>query len=132
MIGVDTNILLRYLLDDDPIWSPAAERFIEQRLSAEEPGFVNSITLAELVWTLRRHSRYARAALVEVIESLLTSEKFVLGDEQAVIRALASFKAGGAGFADYLIAELNAIAGASTTMTIDRTAGDREPFTPLA
>lgn len=131
MIGIDTNILLRYLLDDDPVWSPVAENFIETTLTAEDPGYVNPITLAEVVWSLRRHARYDRAALCEIIEGLLAFEKLVIGQSATVMRALSAYRAGGAGFADYLIAELNADAGAGVTVTIDKKAAAREPFQPL-
>ncbi|MDR4307915.1 type II toxin-antitoxin system VapC family toxin [Chelatococcus sambhunathii] len=128
MIGIDANILLRYFLEDDPVWSPAVETFIESKLSVDEPGYVNPITLVEVVWSLRRHARYDREALCEVIEGLLAFEKMVIGESEAVTRALNAYRAGGAGFVDYFIAELNTDAGAATTMTIDKKAAAREPF----
>ena len=132
MIGVDTNILVRYVLDDDPVWSPIATRFIESDLTPETPGYINPVTLAELAWALRRHQNYDRARLATVIEGLLTYDRIVVGEADAVFRALAAFRQGGAGFADYLIAELNAAAGARPTMTIDRKAAARPLFSPLS
>jgi predicted nucleic-acid-binding protein len=132
MIGIDTNVLMRYFLEDDPVWSPVADRLIEEDLTVEQPGYVNPLTLAELVWSLRRHERYDRAGMATLIEDMLAFDKFVIGEADAVARALAAFRAGGAGFADYLIAELNADAGASPTVTIDRKARSREPFQPLS
>lgn len=132
MIGLDTNILVRYLLDDDPHWSPIVTRFVDEELTPGRPGFINPITLVELVWVLRRRPGYDRGKLSELIESLLTSDSVVLGDAPAVARALAAFRGGSAGFADYLIAELNEQAGASPTVTIDRKAGKTFPFTPLS
>jgi predicted nucleic-acid-binding protein len=132
LIGVDTNILLRYLLDDDPIWSPVVTDFVDNRLTPERQGYVNLITLVELVWTLRRRPDYDRSRLAAVVESLLSSDSIVLAEAHAVERALTSFRTGNAGFADYLIAELNEAAGASPTVTIDRKAGKALPFTPLS
>ena len=132
MIGLDTNILARYVLDDDPVWSPAATRFLDSELSADKPGYINPITLAELVWALRRREDYDRVRLATLIEYLLTSDSLVVGEADAVARALTRFRAGGAGFADYLIAELNEQAGASPTVTIDCKAGKTFPFTPLS
>lgn len=132
MIGLDTNILARYLLDDDPRWSPLVARFFDESLSAQKRGYINPITLAELVWVLRRRPEYSRAMLATVIEGLLASERLVVGEAEAVRRALASFKAGSAGFADYLIAELNEAAGASPTVTLDRQAAKTFPFVPFS
>jgi predicted nucleic-acid-binding protein len=132
LIGLDTNVLVRYLLDDDPIWSPIATEFVDSRLTPDRPGYINVITLVELVWSLRRRPDYDRSRLSLVIESLLASDSIVLAEAAAVERALVAFNAGTAGFADYLIAELNEAAGASPTITIDRKAGKTFPFTPLS
>jgi predicted nucleic-acid-binding protein len=132
LIGLDTNILIRYLLGDDPHWSPIVATFIDTELTAARPGYINPITLVELVWTLRRQPGYDRAKLSQLLEDLLTSDSVVIGEAAAVERALAAFRKGGAGFADYLIAELNEAAGASPTVTIDRKAGKTFPFTPLS
>ncbi len=132
MIGVDTNILARYFLADDPIWSPVAERFLEKDLTVDNPGYVNPLTIAELVWSLRKHPKYNRAGMAEMIEGLLAFERLVIGEAEAVAEALTAFRAGGAGFADHLIATLNRRAGATPTATIDQKAGKQPPFTPLA
>ena len=132
MIGLDTNVLVRYVLDDDPVWSPAVTRFLDNELSNERPGYINPITLVELVWTLRRRPDYDRNRLSTLIEYLLTSDSLVIGEADAVARALTRFRSGGAGFADYLIAELNEQAGASPTVTIDRKASKSFPFTPIS
>jgi predicted nucleic-acid-binding protein len=132
LIGLDTNVLVRYFLDDDPIWSPVATAFIDQTLTVERPGYINPITLVELVWTLRRLPEFDREKLAYLIENLLLSKTVVLGEAAAVARALTAFKSGNAGFADYLIAELNEAAGASPTVTIDRRAAQNPPFTPLS
>ncbi len=131
MIGVDTNVLVRYFLGDDPKWSPIATAFIDEALTAERPGYINPITLVELVWTLRRLPDFDRSKLAYLIENLLLSDTIVLGEAGAVGRALAAFKVGSAGFADYLIAELSEAAGAAPTVTIDRKAGKTFPFKPL-
>jgi predicted nucleic-acid-binding protein len=132
LIGLDTNVLVRYLLGDDPRWSPIAIAFIDTELTPVRPGYINPITLVELVWTLRRQPQYDRAKLSQLLEDLLTSDSVVIGEAAAVERALVAFRNGGAGFADYLIAELNEAAGASPTVTIDRKAGKTFPFTPLS
>lgn len=132
MIGVDTNILVRYVLDDDPVWSPAAAAFIDETLSSDNVGFVNVVTLAEFAWTLRREASFNRETLALVIESFLQSDKIVLGHADIVQKALIRFKTGNAGFADYLISELNAASGAEPTMTIDKRAARNEAFEQLS
>ncbi len=132
MIGLDSNVLVRYAFDDDSHWSPIVTRFIDTQLSPQRPGYINPITLVELVWTLQREPGYDRSRLADLIESLLASDSVVLGEAEAVERAVAAFRQGGAGFADYLIAELNEAAGASPTVTIDRGAAKRPPFVPLS
>ncbi|MDO9415010.1 PIN domain-containing protein [Pararhizobium sp.] len=131
MIGLDTNILGCYILDDDPLWSPAVANFLETRLSNQAPGYINPITLIELVWMLRRKPGYDRAKLAMIVEGLLSSDSLVVGEADAVEKALVSFRAGSAGFADYLIAELNDSAGASPTLTLDRSAAKNPLFVLL-
>lgn len=131
MIGIDTNVLARTILNDDPKWSPIAIHFTLHELTADNPGFVNLVTLVELLWTLRKSAQFGRDRQVEVIIGLLAAENIVVERSDLVARALASFKSGGAGFADYLIAELNSAAGADYTVTIDSRAGTRPMFTPL-
>jgi predicted nucleic-acid-binding protein len=132
MIGVDTNILVRYVLDDDPVWSPAAVKFIDETLSSDNVGFVNVVTLAEFAWTLKREASFNREALAIVIESFLQSDKIVLGHADIVHKALVRFKTGNSGFADCLIAELNLGSGAAPTMTIDKRAARNDTFEQLS
>ncbi len=132
MIGLDTNMLARYFLNDDPLWSPRVARFFADNLSGQRQGYINPITLTELVWVLRRRPEYDRASLAGLIEGILASTSLVVGEAAAVERALASFKTGSAGFADYLIAELNEAAGASPTVTLDRQAAKEFPFVPFS
>ena len=132
MIGLDTNILARYFLDDDPLWSPQVAQFFDERLSTSRQGFINPITLVGLVWVLRRKTGYDRERLASLIEGLISSDRLVIGDADAVVRALASFRTGTAGFADYFIAELNTAAGASPTVTLDHAAAKNMPFILLS
>lgn len=131
MIGVDTNILVRFVLDDDPVWSPAAAVFINETLSSENVGFINVVTLAEFARTLKKEAGFNRESLALVVESFLQSDKIALGNADIVERALARFRTGNSGFADYLIAELNIASGAEPTMTIDKRAARNEAFEQL-
>lgn len=131
MIGIDTNVLARAILQDDPKWTPVAQRFLARDLTSEFPGYINIVTLVELIWTLGKSRQFDRAKLAELITGLLAAENLIVERPDVVTRALAAFEASGAGFADYLIAELNAVAGARPTVTIDSKAGSRPMFQPL-
>lgn len=131
MIGVDANVLLRHFLLDDPVWSEPSTSFLQDFCSPSRPGYINPVTLAEVVWALRGRGAYDRAKIAFVIEQLITDENLVVGSRRAVAAALDAFRKGPADFADYLVGELNVDAGATPTYTIDKDAYKNPPFAPL-
>jgi predicted nucleic-acid-binding protein len=131
MIGLDTSVLVRYIVEDDPRWSKAASEFIDGGLTEDSPGYVNVIVLAELAWTLRTAYDFTREKIAAVIEELLQSSSFKIAEENSVYKALLKSNNTGAGFADCLIAELNAAAGVTATYAIDKRAVRGEIFTQL-
>jgi predicted nucleic-acid-binding protein len=118
VIGLDTNVLVRYVMQDDPRQSPRANRLIES-LSAEEPGFVPLVALVELVWVLSGSYGLARVQVATVLDTLLRSKELVLDRADVVVQALARYSGSGADFADALIERLSAAAGCTVTMTFD-------------
>ena len=122
MIGLDTNVLVRYLTQDDPLQSPRATAIIERQLTELEPGFVNLVALVETVWVLRRAYGYSRDAAADEVERLLQIDSLVLSHQAEVFLAMRALKDGVAEFADALIGELNASAGCRHTLTFDRRA----------
>ena len=102
MIGLDTNVLVRYVMQDDPRQSTRATRLIES-LSADEPGFVPLVAMVELVWVLSASYRLGRAQVATVLETLVRSKELVVDRADIVTQALARYGAGGADFADALI-----------------------------
>jgi predicted nucleic-acid-binding protein len=122
VIGVDTNVLVRHLVGDDPIQSRQAERLLSLRCSVEEPGFVNRIVLCELVWTLERTYGYARTDIAGAVELLLLARELRIEDREHVLVALALYRRTGIGFSDALIAESNRAHGCEATATFDRKA----------
>lgn len=118
MIGLDTNVLVRYVLQDDARQSPRASRLVES-LSADEPGFVPVVTLVELAWVLGAGYKLPRAQLAAVLETLLRSKELVIDRADLVMQALARFSSGSADFADALIERTAAAAGCTATMTFD-------------
>lgn len=122
MIGLDTNVLVRYIVRDDAAQSALADDCIEHRCSREQPGYVSHLVLAELVWVLERGYGYPRQMLGEVIGTLLTSEELRIEDAPRVRLALSAFATGTAGFADCLIGILHQQAECETTLTFDKKA----------
>lgn len=92
MIGLDTNILVRLLVADDPDQTARAQRFIAARCTRESPGFINCIVLAELVWVLARAYGYSRASIANVVEDILSGDDRVVEHHDEVRAALADYR----------------------------------------
>jgi predicted nucleic-acid-binding protein len=121
MIGLDTNILVRYLAQDDPIQSPLATDIIESRLSQGNPGFISIVAMVETVWVLNRAYGLANDEIAAALERMLQADTLVVENEQEVFTATIALKEGSGSFADALIGALGARAGCSSTLTFDRT-----------
>ncbi len=128
MIGLDTNVLVRYLAQDDALQSAQATRIIERRLTEDRPGFISLVILLETVWVLDRAYALSAAQIAQAIERILQADTLVIQNEQEVFTAMIAFKAGEAGFADALIGALGAWAGCSATLTFDRKAARLSTF----
>ena len=122
MTGLDTNILVRYLIQDDPVQSPLATRIVEKRLSAVSPGFISVVAMVETVWVLDRAYGFAPTEIADAIERVLQADALVVENEQEVFAATAALREGRGGFTDALIGALGAKAGCSRTLTFDRKA----------
>lgn len=122
MIGLDTNILVRYLTQDDPVQSAKATEIIEQRLTAADRGFVSVVTMAEIVWVLDRAYGLTRKEITAAIERMLQVEVLLIENEQEVFAAMIALKQSQGAFADALIAQLGTKAGCTHTLTFDRKA----------
>ena len=122
MIGLDTNILVRYLTQDDPLQSGKATDLIERRLTEEAPGFVSVVAMAEIAWVLERAYHLADADIAEAIERILQADALVVESEQEVFIAMTALQEGRGTFADALIGALADRAGCSGTLTFGRTA----------
>jgi predicted nucleic-acid-binding protein len=118
VIGLDTNVLVRYVMQDDPRQSPRATRLVES-LSADEPGFVPLVVVVELVWVLSASYGLARAQVLAVLEALLRAKELVIDRAALVSQAVTRCATGPADFADALIERLAAAQGCSATMTFD-------------
>ncbi|MEP9350388.1 PIN domain-containing protein [Xanthobacter sp. KR7-225] len=130
MIGLDTNVLLRIFIEDDP---PSMHHRAVGLLEglAPEAAMVNPIVLAEATRTLVRRMKRSRQEVATFVASLLNADVIELSCADAVRRALGAYAGGKADFADYLIAELNAEAGCRTTYTFDIDAGQHTGYSSV-
>ena len=129
MIALDTNVLVRFIVQDHPEQSAAATRLVESRCTAEEPGLVATVVLCELAWVLGQGYGYARTQVAEVIRAILVAAELRVEAPESTWRALRLFEAGRADLADCLIGTGNAALGAETTYTFDRAAAESGLFT---
>ncbi len=121
MIGLDTNVLVRYIAQDDSKQSPKATHLIES-LTADTPGYVSIISVVELVWVLTGCYALTKNEIGEVLETMLRTKEIVVAHADTVWKALRLFKEGKADFADYLIERSANEAGCNHTATFDRNA----------
>jgi predicted nucleic-acid-binding protein len=122
MIGLDTNILVRYLTQDDPIQSPKAREVFERRLTEENPGFVSIVAMVETVWVLERSYGLTTDEIVGAVERVLQTDVLIVENEQEVFTAMTALKEGQGSFADAVIVALGARMGCSCTLTFDQKA----------
>jgi predicted nucleic-acid-binding protein len=128
MTGLDTNVLVRYFAQDDPIQSRKATEIVERRLTEEQPGFISIVTLIETVWVLDRIYGLSDREIATVIERLLQADTLVVQYEQEVFTAAIALRTGRGSFADALIGTLGAWAGCSSTLTFDKKAARLSSF----
>jgi predicted nucleic-acid-binding protein len=130
VIGVDSNVLLRHLLQDDDVQSPLASRFFASR-SPEDPAFLSQLVLAEVIWTLERAQRLAPEEVRRVMRDLLSSADVVVENSIGVRRAVRDAEQCDAGLADAIIAHAAIDAGCDGIVTFDRRALDLPGMLPL-
>jgi predicted nucleic-acid-binding protein len=118
MTGLDTNVLVRYIMQDDVKQSAKATQLVES-LTRAAPGFVPLVVVVELVWVLSSCYGLTRAQLAQALEALLRAKQLVLDQADQVVRALRLFASGSADFADCLIERCASHAGCERTMTFD-------------
>ncbi len=120
MIGLDTNVVVRYLVQDEPDQSATASTLIEA-LTEQDPGFLSLVTVVELYWVLRRAYKISATRCAELVEGLLDARELRVGQD-SIVRAALTASRGGLDFADAVIAELGRVAGCEHTVTFDQRA----------
>ena len=131
MKALDTNILARYLRDDDPDQSRRAGRLIQRAVKQREALYLNHVVLCELVWILESVYDHHKDEIIETVEAILFSEHFRLEDRAPVESALEDYKKSKADFADCLIGRRNRASGCEVTLSFDRRLKYLEAFEVL-
>jgi predicted nucleic-acid-binding protein len=121
MIGLDTNILVRFLTHDDPLQTPAAIKLMAS-LSSDSPAFVSLVVIAELTWVLTSLYRLEKSEIALVVENLLRNDALIVERSEIVWQAFRKFKISNSGFADCLLQHSGHAAGCVYTLTFDKRA----------
>jgi len=118
MIGLDTNVLVRYIAQDDPKQSALASKLIDG-LTIDNPGFITIVTVVELVWVLQSCYKSTKVEIVNVLNALIASKEMIVENTETVIRAIRIFSLSKADFSDCLIERSADKAGCEYSVTFD-------------
>ena len=127
MIGLDTNVVVRYLTQDDPVQAALATEAIEHAAERGDRLFLSGVVLCELVWVLESAYGYERAEVTDVVERVLRTTQFDFDHKDQLWQAWQDYRTGKGDFSDYLIGRLGHAAGCGETLTFDR-ALERSPL----
>lgn len=128
MIGLDTNVLIRHLVQDEPSQSRKATHVITKQCTRDDPGFINRIVLCELVWVLESAYGYSKNTIVTVLEKLFQTIQLKIEDPQTTWAAFRAYQTGKADFADCLLGATNRLRGCEETVSFDPAAGKLDGF----
>jgi predicted nucleic-acid-binding protein len=121
MIGIDTNVLVRYITQDDERQGRLARRYLETQLTMDSPGFINHVVLCELVWVFETAYRYSREQILKALQRLFESAVVRFESSQILWRALDLYQQG-QDFSDAVLVLVNASRGCEFTLTFDKRA----------
>jgi predicted nucleic-acid-binding protein len=128
VIGLDTNVIVRYVTQDDARQSAAASRLFERVLTTERPGFVGLVTLCEVAWVLAGCYDAGKARIAAVIEGLLGSRQLVVEEAEVVWKALRTWDKSSADFSDALLGQVLRARGCEKVVTFDKAAARLPDF----
>jgi predicted nucleic-acid-binding protein len=134
LIGIDTNVLVRYLSQDDPVQSAIANRFFEKIISSVNQGFISLVVLSEVCWVLQSSYRVSEDELVGLVENLLATPQLSVENRDCVsaaLQAMSQLQESKAGFVDFLIAALAKTEGCEYCVTFDKKAVRSTGMRPL-
>ncbi|MFK0571997.1 PIN domain-containing protein [Endozoicomonas sp.] len=119
---MDTNILIRYIVQDDSKQSVLASQLIETRLTAEQPGFISLIVLIETVWVLGSCYQQTKSELLSILHQLITTRQLLVERSDLAFQAIQRYENGNGDFSDAVICLINAEKGCDETVTFDKKA----------
>lgn len=122
MIGLDTNVVIRYLTQDDQKQSAVANRIIEQELTEKNQGYITLISLIEITWVLESCYEQTKEDIINVLDLLLTIKQISIEKTDLVYLALKRFRTGTADFSDALITMVCEDAGCKRVVSFDKKA----------
>lgn len=128
MIGIDTNVLVRYLVQDDLSQARKVDAFLSEAMDSGTRLHIDDIVLCETVWVLRAAYRMGKATIVSTLDKIMSTAIFAFDDRELLRSALADYRDGAADFSDYVIGRRNARAGSQHTVTFDRSLRDAATF----
>lgn len=131
MIGLDTNVIIRYLMQDDKKQFTIAEHLIEKAIKEKKLLHVNLIILCEVVWVLSYHYQLKREEISHFLEMLLHSEQIEVENRQLALSAFHEYQNSQADFADCMIGLVNQLLGCTTTYTFDKKAAKLSFFSQI-
>jgi len=129
--GLDTNLLVRYVVQDDLRQAAIAEREIDGAADRGETMLIQPVVLCELEWVLDASYKYERSDIVTALERILQTAQFEIADNDTVRQALDDYRRGPGDFSDYYLGRSNAAAGTETTLTLDTGLRNDPRFTVL-
>jgi len=132
MIGLDTNVLVRYIMGDEPVQSSKAARIVERLFTGRDTAFISLVSVVETVWVLQNVYGLSDQDVAQAVERMLQVETVTVQNENEVSAAARMLKTGQGSFEDALIGALGVWAGCTSTLTFDRKASRLPGFESIA
>ena len=132
MKGLDTNVLVRYLTQDDPKQAAVATKAIGEAAAKGEKLFLHPLVFCELIWVLETAYGFPKADILKVLEKILRTAEFEISEKDLLWLALADYRSGKGDFSDYYLGRANERAGAKTTLSFDSALKGNPHFQILA
>jgi predicted nucleic-acid-binding protein len=132
MKGLDTNVLVRYLTQDDPKQAAMATEVIEEAAAKEEKMFLHPLVFCELIWVLQSAYGFPKADILKVLERILRTAQFEISEKDLLWLALTDYRSGKGDFSDYYLGRANERAGAKVTLSFDTALNGEPRFQILA
>jgi len=128
MLGIDTNVLVRYFTKDDDIQTKLAEKLLDKYSGEAGSIFINNIVICELIWVLNRLYKYNKVQIIILLREILCTIEFSFENQSLLTRSVLDYEDSDVDFADILIGNINLNNNCTTTFTFDKTASDLKSF----